>query len=95
VPVTISPLIASGDVAAGEVNCRYTGSTEDMDINYYTCTALAVRYGITIELFFLLNPELHPDCGNIQADTDYCVQGCKMQICLPYTLYTHDCLLSD
>lgn len=80
VPVTISPIITTGNVTAGQVNCRYTGSTEDMDINYYTCTALAVQYGIAIETFFLLNPELHPDCGNIQANTDYCVRGCKIPI---------------
>jgi hypothetical protein len=80
VPVTISPIITTGNVTAGQVNCRYTGSTADMDINYYTCTALAVQYGITIETFFTLNPELHPDCGNIQANTDYCVRGCKIQI---------------
>lgn len=78
VPVDISPLITTGNITAGQVNCRYAGSTEDMDINYYTCTALAIQYGISVENFFLLNPELQPDCGNIQPNTDYCVQGCKM-----------------
>lgn len=78
VPVTISPVITDGDIAAGQVNCRYTDSTEDMDINYYTCTALATKYGISVETFFLLNPDLKTDCSNIQPDTDYCVQGCKI-----------------
>ncbi|KAK3933467.1 carbohydrate-binding module family 18 protein [Diplogelasinospora grovesii] len=43
VPVTISPLITTRNATAGQVNCRYTGSTEGMDINYYTYTALALH----------------------------------------------------
>jgi hypothetical protein len=60
-----------------QVNCRYANDTGDMDINYYTCTAMADRYGITTDIFFLLNPSLKTDCSNIKADTDYCVSGCK------------------
>lgn len=77
VPVVISPVVSGGNITAGTVNCRYAGSTEGMDINYYTCSALAAQYGISIETFFMLNPDLNPDCGNIKADTDYCVSGCK------------------
>lgn len=77
-PVTISPLISTGDVHAGQVNCRYTASTNGREVNYYTCALLANRYGISVESFFKLNPGLHPDCSNIQADTDYCVRGCKL-----------------
>ncbi|KAN0116990.1 carbohydrate-binding module family 18 [Hyaloscypha variabilis] len=73
--ITISPIITTGNISPGQVNCRYTGSTEGLDINYYTCTQLANQYGISIETFFTLNPGLHPDCGNIQPDTDYCVRG--------------------
>lgn len=75
--VTISHLIKGADVTVGEVNCRYTANTRNMDLNHCTCTALAIRYRITIEAFFTLNPGLHGDCRNIQADTDYCVRGCK------------------
>lgn len=75
--VTISPIITTGNITAGQVNCRYSGSTEGLDISYYTCMQLANQYGISIETFFTLNPGLHPDCGNIQPDTDYCVRGCK------------------
>ncbi|KAH8715257.1 GPI-anchored CFEM domain protein [Beauveria bassiana] len=73
--VSMSPLLSGGDITAGEVNCRYSASTKGMDINYYSCMALATKYGISIEKFFQLNPALHPDCGNIQGDTDYCVDG--------------------
>ncbi|CCC05648.1 hypothetical protein SMACR_09703 [Sordaria macrospora] len=75
VPVTISPIISDGDVAPGEINCRYAANTGNTDINYYTCTALARKYGISVKGFFRLNPELSPDCGNIKANTDYCVDG--------------------
>lgn len=81
-PVAISPLISDGNVAPGEVNCRWTDTTLGLDINYYTCTALAIDYGITIETFFLLNPDLKTDCSNIRPDTEYCVQGCKIFIYL-------------
>ncbi|KAI3316935.1 hypothetical protein HD806DRAFT_551279 [Xylariaceae sp. AK1471] len=73
--VSVSPLVSAGDVAPGEVNCRYTTTTADVDINYYTCTALATKYGISVNTFFMLNPTVKPDCSNIQADTDYCVSG--------------------
>ncbi|OTA97428.1 carbohydrate-binding module family 18 protein [Hypoxylon sp. CO27-5] len=65
---------AIGSVKPGEVNCRYWGGTYE-DVNYYTCTQLANKYDITIEKFFILNPDLDPDCGNIQPNTDYCVDG--------------------
>ena len=79
-PVTISSLITTGDINPGQVNCRYTGNTERFEINHHTCTLLAKRYGISDEIFFKLNPGLQLDCGNIQADTDYCVRGCKFEI---------------
>ncbi|KAH6609995.1 carbohydrate-binding module family 18 protein [Trichoderma cornu-damae] len=75
VPVVISPVVSGGNITAGTVNCRYAGSTEGMDISYYTCSALAAQYGISVDTFFMLNPDLDPDCGNIKADTDYCVSG--------------------
>ncbi|KAI1181459.1 carbohydrate-binding module family 50 [Nemania serpens] len=59
---------------AGELVCRYPGRT-NADVNYYTCTQLANKYGITIEKFFMLNPGLDPDCGNIQPNTMYCLAG--------------------
>jgi hypothetical protein len=77
--VTISPLYASGPVSVGQVNCRYTANTEGMDINYYTCTQLANENWITVQKFFILNPTVKPDCSNIQANTDYCVAGCKFE----------------
>ncbi|KAL0473868.1 hypothetical protein QR685DRAFT_436556 [Neurospora intermedia] len=74
VPVTISPLI-NEDPQPGEINCRDADSTEGMEINYYTCTALAARNRISVDTLFGLNPGLDRDCGNIEADTEYCVRG--------------------
>jgi hypothetical protein len=67
-----------GNVLTGEVNCRYWGSTY-ADVNYYTCTQLAKFYGITNDKFFMLNPDIDPDCGNVQEFTKYCVAGCKYE----------------
>lgn len=73
---TISSIITFGDIEPGEINCRYADTTSG-DVNYYTCTQLATRYGISIETFFVLNPALDLDCSNIQPNSDYCVSGCK------------------
>jgi hypothetical protein len=67
--------ITSGNITAGEINCRMTDYT-DADVNYYTCTELAQRNNIDVEKFFLLNPEIRPDCGNIKPNSVYCVRGC-------------------
>ncbi|KAF2429133.1 hypothetical protein EJ08DRAFT_650705 [Tothia fuscella] len=58
----------------GAVVCRYTGQTSG-DVNYYTCTELANRYGIPVELFFTLNPNVDRDCRTIKPNTSYCVKG--------------------
>ncbi|KAK3938522.1 carbohydrate-binding module family 18 protein [Diplogelasinospora grovesii] len=67
-------LVSTGNVSAGEINCRYS-STTGSDVNYYTCTQLATRYGITNDVLFTLNPTLSLDCSNIQPNTPYCVAG--------------------
>ncbi|KAH9219719.1 hypothetical protein DL95DRAFT_291091, partial [Leptodontidium sp. 2 PMI_412] len=61
-------------IQPGEINCRYTSITGSQ-VNYYTCQQLAIEDDITVEMFFFLNPEIHPDCGNIQPRTEYCVEG--------------------
>lgn len=69
-------LLDPDDILPGEINCRYTADTYT-DVNYYTCMDLANTYGITIDKFFVLNPQVTPDCGNIQPDSVYCVDGCE------------------
>ena len=66
------------DVIPGQVVCRYT-LTSPAEVNYYSCIELADRYDITIDKFFLLNPDLDRDCKTIKPNTDYCVAGCKFQ----------------
>ena len=39
----------------GDIVCRYESSTGE-EVNYYTCTELALKYSVTIKKFFLLNP---------------------------------------
>ena len=77
-PVVISPLINGGSASQGQVVCRYTTNTADKVLNYYTCTALADRYGISVDVFFRLNPTVKRDCSNLRPNTDYCVRGCKI-----------------
>lgn len=66
--------------APGQVNCRYW-TTTGADVNYYTCTQLADKYEIAVETFFALNPDVDAQCGNIQPNTQYCVDGCKYFLC--------------
>ncbi|KAK4203019.1 hypothetical protein QBC40DRAFT_262788 [Triangularia verruculosa] len=58
----------------GEVNCRNWGQTYD-NVGYWSCSQLATEFGITIEKFWELNPELAPDCEGVQPNTEYCVAG--------------------
>ncbi|SMQ48624.1 unnamed protein product [Zymoseptoria tritici ST99CH_3D7] len=67
-------IVGRKDIQAGEVNCRYSATTEDI-ISSYTCTELATKYGISIDKFFKLNPALAPDCSDIEPKTQYCVAG--------------------
>ncbi|KAI0168065.1 hypothetical protein BJ166DRAFT_610970 [Pestalotiopsis sp. NC0098] len=71
---TAISILSSGNVTTGEVNCRYSATT-DSTVNYYTCSSLSNFYGITNEVFFTLNPELALDCSNILPNTQYCVAG--------------------
>lgn len=77
------PLVSADDCQphqwkrdVGDIMCRYH-ATSGEDVNYYTCTELALTYETTVEKFFELNPSVNADCGNIQASTQYCVKGCK------------------
>jgi hypothetical protein len=63
-------------IQPGEINCRYHGRPSN-NVNEHTCHALAKRYQITIDHFFILNPGLDNDCRNIQPNVAYCVAGCK------------------
>ncbi|KAH6692832.1 hypothetical protein BKA61DRAFT_637637 [Leptodontidium sp. MPI-SDFR-AT-0119] len=71
---TATNIINVGNVTAGQVNCRYS-STTDSEVNYYTCTTLSQFYKISTQVFFTLNPGLALDCSNIQPNTPYCVSG--------------------
>ena len=59
---------------SAEVRCRYNVTAPEK-VTYYSCTELAMKYGISIEKFFLLNPLLDPDCTSIQGGEPYCVAG--------------------
>ncbi|KXH55457.1 hypothetical protein CSAL01_12428 [Colletotrichum salicis] len=61
-------------VNPGEVNCRYWTDTPK-DVSYYTCSELALRYDLSNDLFFTLNPSLGRDCGNIKPQSEYYVSG--------------------
>jgi hypothetical protein len=69
-------LISTGNITAGEINCRYSATTSN-DVDGDTCAQLATKYGIAKDKFFVLNPTVNPDCSNIEPDTEYCVAGCQ------------------
>ncbi|KAF1942657.1 hypothetical protein EJ02DRAFT_308073, partial [Clathrospora elynae] len=56
--------------APGDIVCRYESTTKSA-VNYYTCTELALKYSITVEKFFLLNPSVDRDCDTIKPNTVY------------------------
>lgn len=64
------------DSTPGQVNCRYT-LTSPEQVNYYTCTELANEWDISIDKFFMLNPDLDRECKTIKPNTEYCVSGCE------------------
>lgn len=66
----------SANGAPGDVVCRYETTTL-AEVNYYTCTELALKYSITVEKFFELNPSVDKECDTIKPNTKYCVAGCK------------------
>jgi hypothetical protein len=68
--------LVHAEPAPGDIVCRLNGTTS-ANVNYYTCTELANRFGITIETFFILNPSVDKDCETIKPKTKYCVAGCK------------------
>jgi hypothetical protein len=67
------------NVVVGEINCRYW-TTTPAEVDYYTCSEMALRYEISNSVFFSLNPGLAQDCSDVQAETDYCVRGCKCSL---------------
>lgn len=76
---TRKTLVTTTEIQPGDINCRYSATTS-ATVNYYTCTQMATKYGITIDVFFTLNPTLELDCSNIQPKTEYCVDGCELPL---------------
>jgi hypothetical protein len=76
------------NVVVGEINCRYW-TTTPAEVNYYTCSEMSLRYEISTKVLFSLNPGLAQDCSNVQAETAYCVRGCKCS--LPPSLPPRPC----
>jgi hypothetical protein len=75
VAIGLFTLNVNAEPAPGDIVCRYESTTKSA-VNYYTCTELALKYSITVEKFFLLNPSVDPDCDTIKPNTVYCVDGC-------------------
>jgi hypothetical protein len=61
---------------AGDVHCRYWTETYGQ-VGPDSCSQLAQSYQISIEKFWMLNPELAPSCEGIAPYTEYCVAGCE------------------
>jgi hypothetical protein len=76
VAIGLFTLNVNAQPGPGDIVCRYESTTKS-EVNYYTCTELALKYSITVEKFFLLNPSVDRDCDTIKPDTVYCVDGCK------------------
>lgn len=66
----------SASVAPGDIVCRSWAQTYD-NVGYWSCKELADKFGITLDKFWLLNPQLAPDCKGVKSNTEYCVAGCE------------------
>ena len=77
--IAIAMSLFTSDVNAeprpGDIVCRFE-STTTSEVKYYTCTEMALKYSITVEKFFILNPSTDKDCSTIKPNTVYCVDGC-------------------
>jgi hypothetical protein len=71
----------NADPEAGEVNCRFWDQTYRL-VNNKSCEKMADANRMSIEKFFMLNPEVERDCGNIRPYTRYCVRGCEFHLAL-------------
>ncbi|KAH8668656.1 hypothetical protein BX600DRAFT_538677 [Xylariales sp. PMI_506] len=61
-------------IKPGDINCRWFGDTYE-EVDSSTCQSLATRDRITLETFFILNPTLRKDCGNVKPNWRYCTAG--------------------
>lgn len=62
-PLTIHP---------GDFICRLWIETGE-DVNYWTCSDMAARFQLTKAEFFDMNPNLLPDCSNIEPRVTRCI----------------------
>ncbi|KAH8897463.1 hypothetical protein GQ53DRAFT_818731 [Thozetella sp. PMI_491] len=60
--------------AVGDIVCRYH-SQPLSEVNENTCQKIADKYHVSLEKFFILNPDLDKDCKTIKPDTEYCTAG--------------------
>lgn len=74
--VTEIRIVSTGYVVPGEVNCREQTTTGGT-VGCCTCAQISYHYAMLDGLFFLLNPTVTRNCGNIKPNTPYCVDGCK------------------
>ncbi|PVI00003.1 carbohydrate-binding module family 50 protein [Periconia macrospinosa] len=75
VSALLTPLVFCAPTP-GDIVCRYEATTP-AQVNYYTCTELSLKYFITVDKFFELNPSVDKDCETIKPNAVYCVKGWK------------------
>jgi hypothetical protein len=77
-PTTLAPTTASTpapvptDISEGV--SRRCGKYYKVEPNEY-CNLLVIRFGISLEDFFFLNPNLYQNCTNLFAHESYCIQA--------------------
>lgn len=83
--------IETPEIQPGEINCRLWSFKEE-EVNHDTCMEIADGHDMEMAEFFFLNPDLKPDCSNIEPHTTYCVRGCmspSSQWKRPERVYEH------
>lgn len=76
---SVAPPVATSFTSAAPVPTNAAANVSDNCGRYYVvqpndyCNLLCVRFGLTLDDFIFLNPEVNQNCTNLYAQESYCV----------------------
>ncbi|KAF7535268.1 hypothetical protein G7054_g5512 [Neopestalotiopsis clavispora] len=70
-PATTAVAVPTNAVTTSNTDCGYWYTIQDED----TCVDVANTYGISLDDFYFLNPQLNGTCGSLWVGNAYCVEA--------------------